>query len=287
MDEHDRHVLRAARETVRIQRDGKSLEITREEALIYKNHDLAFKGSVHAVRNASAQIAKAASVEAAEIAQTCLLWGNIKERQIRALKRAAQSGAVAPRLLPHPADILIHHRTGVRIVGPIDEEEWAAFDHRVKLRDTLYIQHAMEEFDTVYPDRGPEPLSTPLIFAMLQNTRLPPSLKLSTEGEGARLRTLRRMTRREALKACHMAWRMIGKDMPRGKRLMPAEVMLPLFGVLMELAKDLTAAGNSQHALNEAIDQTTRRLAREVPWPKRQSQTAAPTNLESIRHDAI
>lgn len=286
MDEHDRHVLRAARDKVRIQRDGKSVEITREEALIYKNHDLAFKGSVHAVRNASAQIAKATAVEAAEIAEQCARWTAIKERQIRTLKRAAQSGEVGPRVLPHPDDILINFRTGVQIPGPFDEEEWPAFERQVKLRDTLYFQHAMEEFDTVLPKSGPEPLSTPLILAMLQNSLLPPSLTLSTEAENWRLWTLRRLARREALKACRAAWRTTGRDIPRGKRMMPAEIMAPLFGILSDFLKDVPAVGNSQVALDDAIEQTTRRLVREVPWPSRQDQTATHSNAGSKSHAA-
>lgn len=278
MNEHERHVLRAARDKVRIQRDGKSVEISREEALIYKNHDLAFKGSVNAVRNATLQIAKATAAEAVEIAEECALWSAIKERQIKALKRAAQSGTVSQRVLPHPDDIFIDHRTGVRIVGPVDEDDWPRFNQWVRLRDTLYVQHAMEDFDNAYPARGPTTPSTPLILAMLQNLQLPPSLKLSVHAENERVWELRRMSRREALKACRAAWRGVGQDIPRGKRMMATEVLIALFGILRDFVADAGSAGESPAALDEAIDRTIRRLAREVPWPKRQDQTVTLSN---------
>ena len=286
MNEHERQVLRAARDKVRIQRDGKSVEITRQEALIYKNHDLAFKGSVHAVRNASEQIAKATAVEAAEIAEQCARWGAVKAQQIKSLARALRSGKVGQRILPHPDDILINQRTGVQIAGPISEEEWPAFERRVKLRDTLYVQHAMEEFDSASPEGGQEPFSTPLVLAMLQNRLLPPSLKLPDDVENWRLSTFRRMSRRQALKACRAAWRTVGKDMPRGRRMVPADVMLPLLGILLDFAQDVTTAGDSQVALDDAINLTSRRLAREVPWPRRNNHNATHLNLGSIRHDA-
>jgi hypothetical protein len=182
-----------------------------------------------------AELAENARLAAVE--EECRTWSAIRAAHQKTLDQARAAGRPSPRVLPHPDDILIDWKDGVQIVGPHDAADWEVFQAKVRFRDALYIQQAMEDaVDGLPMERRPSQGAT-LVLAMVSNRWLPPSLRLSESEETSRVFRLKCASRRELLVQCRAAWRAAGLQVARGKRFGTMETLLPMMDAIAAMTK--------------------------------------------------
>ena len=252
MGDYDERAKRMALQKLRVTKDGKSIEMDAVEAVMSKQLTGALNGSVIAQREFLSASRTALAAHEAEIADDCQFWAAVKARNQAFIADAHTRGTPTPRVLPHPDDIVIDAKTGVRIIGPRDAASSAAFDASLRLRDALYLQQAMEDALDGKPLMERPSSGTPLITAMLINRYLPPSLKASPRDECDQIWEYTRRTKRTLLVDCRAAWRAAGVAMTRGKRLPPRDRFFPEFDLFMAFGITTITAGNDRDAANDA-----------------------------------
>jgi hypothetical protein len=280
MGEFNTRAKRLALQKLRVTKDGKTVEMEAVEAVMSKQLTGALNGSVIAQREFLNASRTALAASEAEIADDCEVWGSIKARNQKLLDDARARGKVPPRVLPHPDDILIDAKTGVRIVGPVDAEDSVGFDARVRFRDALYVQQAMEDALDGIPSVKRPSSGTPGILAMLMDHYLPPSLQLSTAEQLDKIWVLMRRPKRVLLVDCRAAWRAAGVAMPRGKRLPPPDRYFPMLDIYMAFGKAVLAAGDDRDAVNDAVQTAVEEL-RALKAAQTRADAEAQTDAEA------
>ena len=282
MSEFSEAVLKVTAQKLRVTRDGKTSEITRLSALLEKEHERGLKGGAGAQAHALRRIERALAEKEADVAVQCDYWAPVKRRFLDLLADAKKKGVVPPRLFPHPDDIVIDRSEGVRIIGPVDEEDRAFYDQTLKMRTALYLQDRVEARECVSATDGGPGVTSPLILAVLLNDFLPPSLRQTKQEQLAQLRACQCLPMRAALKDCRSAWRAAGVAVPRGKKFSPTAVLVPILRIVMDFANDSTLAGVDPLQREEAMQRAEYRLMTEVliTQPRRnlavQSQNSEP-----------
>ena len=127
---------RIADEKVTVTRNGKAVKITTLEAIVRKGLADGMRPGArvpHWVIKAMADAARAKADAQMELIQYYLDY----QRNGRAeIAEAEMFGRSAPRILPHPDDLIIDFLSGtVRCEGPWDEEGLAAVESAMQLRD--------------------------------------------------------------------------------------------------------------------------------------------------------
>ena len=138
MKEHDRTVLRVTEGTVRVKRDGISLDMKRFEAMAMKQIETALAGSPHAQRAVLAAHERASKLRDAENAASCELWTSVLAANDKAAACATAAGLSTAAILPKRCDVLFDGPDGVRVIGPYDAESAKRFDGVVRLRDAFF-----------------------------------------------------------------------------------------------------------------------------------------------------
>jgi hypothetical protein len=142
--------------------------------------------------------------------------------------------------LPHPDDVTIEDNTGVRFIGPVDEESLARTESTVAHRHAFILQAALDERFIPQCEDGDlrEGPGTAFEFAKLMNRSLPPRLRLSEDIMFFQVDRYSRHPKRWLLKEVYSTWRKLGKRFKRGQ-------VFPNLGRaidLLSLAYDITAA---------------------------------------------
>ena len=259
MGELNKIILRAAKSSRRVNRNGTIETIPTVEAIVEKQNESALKGNSISLRTSIGLIERAMAEEEARIADECARWEAVKDRHQALLDRASARGETAPRLFPHPDDILIDRRVGVRIVGPVSKEDWPQYDMQVKLRDALFLQDRVECREGRLEATKP---SSAFILAMFMNERMAPSLRLSQAEAMDRMMSARSLTQRDVLKLAPRALRQAGIVLPRGNCLPPPEDLIPVLKIMLDFGKDVFAAQDDGE-VQDAVDQCSDGLAAE------------------------
>jgi Family of unknown function (DUF5681) len=210
-------LLNIANRTVDVRQDGKSVSMSRGDAVIESVVVSAIKGNARSQALFLDMKRRADAAVAAERRSSNELWSNYKRDAYARIAAAKKQDLPPPALVPHPDDIIIDPSNDVRFIGPIDDEEQARLEQTLKLRDVLIMQSALDNRSTHRLDG--EPLSQPgsaEIIAMLLDRTVPPRLRLPSINWAMRSMQYEGMSKRELLKSLFTAWRKLKSDVPRG-----------------------------------------------------------------------
>jgi hypothetical protein len=266
MGNFDETVGKLGAKKVAIRRDGKTQRITTTEALMLKQHESALKGSPMAQRASLEAIRRAEERSDAVVAERRLALMALKDRSARLIKKAQAEGRSAADILPHPDDIILDGSKGGAIVGPMDAEDALRMDRICQFRDTLFLQSALE--DRLVSATAHEPSATggTLLLALYLNSCLPPSRRLSKQGELHHLCSAGRgMTLRALTLTCRKAWHSLGMRSRRGATLGHKEDVITFLNILGEFVTANLAAAGDREDEAAALHQVQLRLAEEMP----------------------
>lgn len=246
----DAMVARVAKERHKVRTPNGTTEMTTEEAIFRKEVETATRGSPLAQRAALQRMHDAVAREAARVEEECKKWTRFKEIQAAKLAAAKKAGPSAPRVLPHPEDIIIDPETGGDCIGPWDEDHYArCFHARVSLLEALMFQQALEyHLDPVEFETGK--LDGALVVALVVNRSLPPSLRKDENVMFWRIDVLSRHSKRWLLKETRAAWQRAGSPRPRGHRFPLRDHIVALIGAVSEHLKRKAEAGDDPKALD-------------------------------------
>lgn len=262
------HAFANARRTVKT--DGVSEKLSNHEIMERKQFESGIKGNSVSQRDYLRRSELADSSRRAYVDRQCAGWEMVKARHQEIIDQAAAAKTPIPRVLPHPGDIIIDPQSGVRIIGPLDEDDWKRFYGQVLFRDALYLQQAMEDAGAGVRVEDRPTSGAALVLAMLTNKRLPPSLRMSDAAQGVHIVRLMRLSKREALLECRAAWKAIGASAARGKRFGTLATLRPLLDALHHLEAAFKTIEEDpldyQESLQIAVE-ATRSFAASAPKP--------------------
>jgi len=199
----------------------------------------------------------------------CTFWSQVKAKHQRVIDEARAAKQPIPRVLPHPDDITIDWENGVRIPGPIDEDEWKRFNETVLMRDALYVQQAMEDAVNGVSMRDRPTLGAPGLLALVLNQTLPPSFRQSESDWGVWVDRLTRHSQRDLLRQSGAAWKAaVGARVSRGKQFGTREKLEPMLYATRDMMDAYKTREDDPQGYDEAIDATARAMmefARSAP----------------------
>lgn len=208
-----------AARAVTVRKDGRTLEISIQDAVMERLAQEALKGGAHAMRQFIALNAEAEEKRRAIVTEDIWAWTLYKKQQSALIKAALDKGDPEPEMLPHPEDVIIDPIKGVSFDGPFLEEElWRAREtqHLIK---AILLQEALDlRRDRVKKAPRPVP-GCPLVFALWFNrTFLGKRMRFTNEEmidmrmrfRGLSIRTLEGRT--------YQAWKAAKIPTPRGSR---------------------------------------------------------------------
>jgi hypothetical protein len=213
----------------------------------------------------------------AVVEEECRTWSVIRATHQKTLAQARDAGLPLPRVLPHPDDILIDWKDGVQIVGPHDAADWELFQAKVRFRDALYVQQAMEDAVDGLPMDERMVEGAALTLAMLSNRWLPPSLRLSESEETSRVFGLKCVSRRDLLVQCRAAWRTAGAHVTRGRRFGTMATLLPMMDAITDMTTAFKTRENDPLGYEEAVQAAAR-----AAYGFKQSASSQPTKSPSL-----
>jgi hypothetical protein len=235
--DHLKKVIDFANSERTVRSGGVTETLSNIDIMVRKQFEAGLAGKTLAQRDYIDLVQRAEQARSGYINDQCERWTRIKEANQRIMDLAKAANAPIPRVLPHPDDILIDWANGVRVPGPIDEEDWMRFDQTVRIRDALFVQQAME--DCLNGVRlGDRPtLGGAGLLGYFFNETLPPSLRMSNFAWIDRVDKLSRLSQRDLLKRCRAAWWALGVRAARGKHFGSVEKLKPTLTAMYDLAK--------------------------------------------------
>ena len=231
-------VLKEAARLVRIREGDETKEVPAVEAVLRSEIVSASKGNSYAQRNFIDRVVRAEGERQREIKKRIEIWEEYIEKVGALFALAEKNGEPPPTIRPHPDDVIIDYEKGVRIIGPIDEEEEAKLAETIKLRDLHFMQHVLEE-RLCYDLDGPDRLGTALVFAIVWNNGVPPRLRLAEIEIDMRMWRLRGIPKRQLLKTLYRAWREIGAPRPRGWTYPPQQWAARFLAVCRDMGTEI------------------------------------------------
>lgn len=252
--DHLRKVVDFANSERTVRTGGVAETLSNIDIMVRKQFEAGLAGKTLAQRDYIELVQRAEQARSEHVKDQCERWTMIKEAQQRIFDQAKAAKVPIPRVLPHPDDILIDWINGVRIPGPIDEEDWKRFDQTVRMRDALFVQQAME--DCLNGVRlGDRPtLGGAGLLGFFFNETLPPSLRMSESAWIDRVDRLSRLSKRDLLKRCRTAWWALGVRVARGKQFGSAEKLKPMLTAMYDLAKACMNHKSDPQGYEEALE---------------------------------
>lgn len=214
-------VLRAAERPV-VVREGETVrQIPAIEAVLLAQQRSALGGNAYSAKHVIERFDWAEQEERQHRIDEIELWTAYVDIQRKAISDAKAAGEPPPKPLPHPDDVIIDDEKGVSFVGPLNEEQAAALDETLKMRDILIMQDALDRrmAKPLYGDPLDGP-GTAMVFVDLLNRTVPKRHRLSDTEILLRIARCETLTKRELLKRLYRDWRSIGAN-PRRGRIFP------------------------------------------------------------------
>ncbi len=163
---------------LRLQENGKSIELSATQALVRSIFMSALKGNrinqKYLLELLRSEEEKAATRHNDHYAH----YRKLQKQGYAAIKQAKDNNQPVPKIYPHPDDILLDPKTReVRVVGPLTEDDLPAYRRHILLRDN--------NIATYIKSKGRNTLHKPdnmiqgvhLLMVTLSNDILPPSLR--------------------------------------------------------------------------------------------------------------
>lgn len=213
---HDQ-ILRIVSKLIQVREGEKTRSTSLLEAVLKRQIKTALDGSAYAQKHVIERVEKAQAAKARRIADDVAFWDDYVKRTKIAIERAKADEAPEPKFLPHPDDIEIDTRDGVRFTGPVNDAAERQVLEWCRIRDQLLLQEALDQRlrapTSTSPDDQP---GSALLFALLLDDQLPSRLQIDEVGFLLALGRAERLTQRELLKAVRDGWAQIGMRARRG-----------------------------------------------------------------------
>jgi hypothetical protein len=228
----DAEAIRIGAQTADVRVGGSVQSLSMTETVMRKQFETAMKGSPLAQKAFLERVDRAERLNSEVIDVMCEGAEAFRDAQAKLIAAAAARGEDTTLILPHPDDIVIERGKGVRIVGPVDEEDFKRTMNTVHVRDAFLYQDSLDASSFPKAYERPAVLSEPLCFASIFNNALPSRLRLSDFEIVSRTLRLRSRTRRDLLKATRAAWVKAGVRRKRGALSPPAAQMAHVLKVI-------------------------------------------------------
>lgn len=210
-------ILDVADRTVPVRENGEVKYMTMREVAVNALFNKGAKGDPRALATVFALTQRGDIARALEIKKQNVFWQNYKDVETARILQAKARGEPTPQPLPHPDDIVIDHERGPRFIGPMTAQEQASLEHRLRLRDILILQDALDRRSA--KRLNGEPLTEPgaaELLAWVYEFFMPPRLRLS-HGEWLwRIMKAEQLSKPALLKRLYAEWRAVGHPRPRG-----------------------------------------------------------------------
>lgn len=234
--------LREAERRIKVREGDETKQMPAIDAVMRAQYVAATKGSAYAQKHIIERYDRAERERRREILEQIDVWNGYVARCRNAIEEAANDGKPAPVFLPHPDDVVIDAERGVRFIGPVDDEQAADLELRLKLRDLLLMQDALEARLAEEAPPGSDPLDGPgtaLVFAAAMNISAPVRLRLSDVEMTLNMMRHEGTPKRQLLKALYRGWREIGSPRQRGWTFKPLGWAKQVCQQLADLLDDL------------------------------------------------
>ena len=224
--------------------------MTTSEAIMRSQVKSAVGGGQYAQKHFIERLVRAETADRRRLDEEVEVAKQYVARCREEIVEAASKGETPPRHLPHPDDVIIDSEKGVRIVGPVNEQEAAELDRTRKLRDLLLMQDALERRlnDNPESDAPCDRITTALLFATVLDNSMPARFRLSDIEMELKTRRGEVMPKRELLKTLYRAWREIGVPLPRGWTFPPLPWGTEFLQLMIEMSRE--ASPNDDRLLN-------------------------------------
>lgn len=215
MDSFLETVERVGSELMTVRHGRRDVAMTMAETVIRKTAQLALGGSSQSTRQFNEDQRRAAQARAHEIRMDVDYYTARKKQQAKEYAAYREVHGRDPLDFPHPDDIEIDPRRGVRIKGPIDHAEYTAMRHTQRTITACLWQEALDQrLRGIVIDEAP--FGGMMVVAMLLNDTLP---KRERRDDHALLQALMRhsrATKRALLTQTRAAWLDAGYVVARG-----------------------------------------------------------------------
>lgn len=213
--------LREAEREIPVREGGENRLMKTIDAIYRARSAAALKGNAYAQRHAIDHYERAEYERRREIAREVEVWQHYIEQKRKEMAEAAAQGNQIPAPLPHPDDVVIDRKSGVRVTGPVCEEDVERMNETLKFRDVLLLQNALDRrlFEHV-EDRLDGP-GTAYVFANIMNRAVPKRFRLSDSQIANQIILFDCLPKRELLKRTYRAWRVLGVKVRRGNTFPP------------------------------------------------------------------
>lgn len=246
--------------TVRL--DGHPQQLTPIEFLFRKMLATAADGSPLAKRSLLSLLTEIEQRNAEIIEDKCQIWSDYKDAQNAEIEKAARKGEPIPDPLPHPDDIKIYPGEGVRILGPMTEEEVRLYQKACRLRDVLLLQHAL---DARLGALGPGPNKTAkvgaaYVLALGFDKALPKRMQLADMGFAGHWWTNKGKTKNELLKETYRGWKELEFSTPRGSVMGPVEPLRKVDSAVRRAIEEVQESNGTPQEIERIVDRSIRNV---------------------------
>lgn len=210
--------LKAADRLVTVREGEERRQVPAIEAVLLAQIGAATRGNAYAQKHFIERYDWAERERRQKVAEEAGFWKEYVARQREAIDEAKRRGEALPEQLPHPDDVFIDDEKGVRIIGPVNEDELRKLEETLKFRDALIIQDALDQRESDKPT-SKDPLEHPgsaLVFMHVLNMCVPDRHKLTDVDIIQRMGHYSTMPKRLLLRELYRSWRAIGIPACRG-----------------------------------------------------------------------
>lgn len=256
----DAEAIRIGAQTADVRVGGSVQSLSMTETVMRKQFETAMKGSPLAQKAFLERVDRAERLNSEVIDVMCEGAEAFRDAQAKRIAAAVARGEDTTLVLPHPDDILIERGKGVRIVGPVDEEDFRQTMNTVHVRDALLFEDSLDASRYPKAFERPAVLGEPLWFAIILNDVLPSRLRLTNFEMVSRTMRLQSRTRRDLLKGTRAAWIKAGVRRRRGALSHPVAQMAKVLEVAYAYAPLFPEARGNLTRIQELAEDAARQI---------------------------
>lgn len=232
--EYDAAFDEIASREVKVRTGGEETVMTALTAVIQKQFATALSGNSHSLRQVTESALRIEEHRHRQIADDVARWKRIRSYQQKLFADYRAEHGCDPLEFPHPDDIVINEKTGVRIDGPCSLDEHKQHINTLALIKTLMLLDILDRARDGQRYEWNPVIGDPFTVAMLLNRTLPKRLAWTEDEFLTRQMDYESRPIRVLLKDCYAAWRTLKVPLERGTRF-PTKRM----GQLLELLPHL------------------------------------------------
>ena len=241
---------RSFEQTITVTQNGAPTELTMMQAVMQTLIKSALKGSPQSLRQVTELSRLTAEARKREILEEISQWEAIQSGQYQKYKAHRAKHGCDPMDFPHPSDIVFDRMSGVRVVGPINLEEYEAVQNSLRIVDAFLWQDAIDQKHQTRD--GP---SGAHLIATVLNKTIPQRLRLTDDIIIDRLMQRAKVSLRELKKETRAAWARAGHTVARGQAMPDLEKSKALIEFATASLNLVMKDGLHGEELNQRIEQ--------------------------------